>query len=161
MYRSLSDRGSFTEYEFVFPVPNRQLFSIQVPYFFLGHPVRPNFRRGRQTLLRSVVEPMSTVVCVLHPPCNQRGLGLHPRSQCPCQQTKYLWSSFRADRTPASQTKRFRTRPTLLDTRQFRRSRRRDAALPSFSRSVFPGTPEGPENIPIDRFYRIFPLPSP
>ena len=110
--------------------PNHQFFSIQVPHFFLGHRLRANFHRGRQTLLRSVEEPMSTVICVLHPPCSQRGLGLQSMSQCSCQQTKYLWSLFRADRIPALQTKKFRTKPTRLDTRQFRRSRLRDAPPP-------------------------------
>lgn len=87
LYR-IADPSPNTSSYYQSPSANPRIeISTQVPHFLLGHRVRSDFRRGRQTLLHSVEGPLatSTVISVLHPSSSQRGLGPHPQPQRSCQ----------------------------------------------------------------------------
>src|SRR6266853_5903085 len=121
MYRSLSDRGSLTEYVYVLPIltadPRVFLNSAsRSPHFYfpllhLGHLTCLSSRRRRRTQLHSVWGPTSTALYSLRPPHRQVELRRCMRPRCSYLQTKSMWSSFQADRSPALLRRTQRTTP--------------------------------------------------
>lgn len=122
MYRSLSDRGSFTHYEYVLPGSTADAKVILNPtsshphfsLFFprLGHRIRPSSRRGRRTPLRLLEDPM---LCNFLRSQSQRAVGQYAKPPCSFQRTKYLRILYRTDRSLALHTRTRKTRRTRLD----------------------------------------------
>ena len=79
----------------------------------IGHWIRPNSHRRCRSPLGCVERSTSLARSILRPPRSWRGLGRRTRPQSSYQQTRYIWSSFRAYRSP-----------TLLMLIQKRRSTR-------------------------------------
>lgn len=99
MYRSLSNRGSFTQYECVSRIPNHRpkVDFNQTPYFpVLDHPNRPNFRRGRRIPLQRAEGLTYMALCDFRPSRSQKGHERRTKARRSYQPTTYKWSSFRA-----------------------------------------------------------------
>jgi len=108
MYRSLSDRGSFTEYVYVFTAPlvtaDRVVLN-PIPFLFLsGYRILClHYHLGHRPPLLTVGYPASAAPCTLHLSPSQRGLRWRMRRRRSSQMPKCTWSRFRslADQSPA------------------------------------------------------------
>ena len=121
MYRSLSHRGSLTEYVYVSTVPTSDTRVFLKTQLFLGQRIYPNSRRGCRSPLCLVGGPtMPAALCTLRPLRSRRELVRHTRLRCSCQQTEYRFSSFPVDRSLTLRTRMRQTKLARLDTRRFR-----------------------------------------
>jgi hypothetical protein len=83
MYRSLSDRGSLTEYVYVMSDPNanlRLVLKVNLSNVFLGHRICPNSLRGTRFPLGSIKGPVYTFL--LSRTRTRLGRRARPRYSC-------------------------------------------------------------------------------
>jgi len=122
MYRSLSDRGSFTRYEYVLPGLTAEPKIIlnptsSHPLFFslrLGHRIRLSPRRGRRTPL-CLPQPQDPKLRNFLQSHTQKAVGQCTKPRCSFLRTKHFWILYRTDRSLALRTRTRKGRQSRLD----------------------------------------------